>query len=73
MAETTYILKGSRLRETDKAVHFYIEYIDGVPFEGDEASQWFPEKFIVRSIRGKHKGEDEIVVTQWIMATKELI
>lgn len=65
-------LKGTRLRETDKAVQFCISDISGTIL-GQETTTWFPNSQIKSSTTGTNVGEDVLVVSEWIMEQKELI
>jgi hypothetical protein len=66
-------LQGYIITETTKAIQFSVESIDGATLD-ETTLQWFPlsqTKSIFRS-NGSEE-QDCIVVTDWIMKTKELI
>ena len=70
---TTYIkLTGTKLRETEKAVHFRVEEVDGTVLE-DNVTHWFPLSQISSQTTGTADGRDEIKVAEWICKSKELI
>jgi chemotaxis signal transduction protein len=61
--QETYTAKGTIKNETAKAVLFEID--------GDE--YWIPLSQIFKVVRTKSKGEDEIVMSEWIAKEKGLI
>ena len=71
---TEYIvLTGTRLRETDKAIHFRVEQVDGEPLE-DSVTHWFPFSQINKqSYNPAVDSTDTISVAKWIVQSKELI
>jgi hypothetical protein len=76
--EPTYILKGTRLGETEKAVKFVIDEINGLPWDCEAQdlprAQWFPLSQVVNMSTSPHgDGEDTITVKAWIMQQKEII
>lgn len=65
-------LKGSWLRETDKAVLFSVNEISGVKLE-EAHSTWFPFSQIARSVKNPNKlNDDMLVVSQWIADQKNV-
>lgn len=71
---TTYVtLSGELGRETDKAILMHVSGVAGTPLE-DEKACWIPlsqvQKIMRKSVAGE---EDELIVTEWIAKTKELL
>lgn len=65
-------LKGSWLRESDKAVLFSITEVSGTPLE-KPVSTWFPFSQMLRSSKDPNKpNADTIVVSQWIFNQKDI-
>lgn len=66
-------LSGYIKRDTDKAIHFEVVEIDGVPVE-ESQKEWFPlsqvDK-IIRQAKGSHE-MDKIEVSAWILGAKGL-
>jgi len=73
-SETEYIkLKGTELRQTDKAVHFLVERVGDDELE-NPVSHWFPISQIKsRTIHPETEGSDMIEVASWICRAKELV
>lgn len=71
---TTYVtLSGKLGRETDKAILMHVSSVAGTPLE-DEKSVWIPLSQVQKIIRKSVTGEDdELLVTEWIAKTKELL
>ena len=65
-------LRGTRLRETSKAVQFSIDEISGEVLSEPNV-QWFPFSQVSKSTTGKTEGEDPLIVSEWIMKQKDLI
>ena len=74
MATPTEFIKltGTKLRETDKAVHFRVDEVDGTVLE-DSVTHWFPISQISSQIIGIADGKDIIKVAKWICQSKELV
>ena len=70
--ENVISLKGTRLRESEKAVQFSIMDISGTEIDPPNV-QWFPLSQVKSSITSQHVGEDVLVVSEWICTQKELI
>jgi len=65
-------LKGSWLRESDKAVLFSITEVSGTPLE-KPVSTWFPFSQMLRSSKNPNKlNDDTLVVSQWIFNQKNI-
>lgn len=71
---TTYVtLSGTLGRETDKAILMHVSSVAGTPLE-DEKSAWIPLSQVQKIIRKTVAGmDDELIVTEWIAKTKELL
>lgn len=70
---TEYIkLTGTRLRETEKAVHFRVDAVTDTPLE-ESVTHWFPLSQIQKSTTRPTEGEDELFVADWICRAKELV
>jgi hypothetical protein len=71
---TTYILKGSLERETEKAIQMLVSSINGVPMDED-TMQWFPLSQTSKIVRGPSygSGEDELHVSEWILQQKDML
>lgn len=66
-------LGGKRLRETDKAVHFYVESVSGSPVYNPRA-EWFPFSQMAKSKTDPvGDEEDTITVKEWIVKQKGLL
>ena len=73
MPPNTYIsIKGTRLRETEKAVQFCIHDISGDVLD-KPVTTWFPFSQISKSTTSHNEGEDTMMITEWIAQQKELI
>jgi len=71
--ETTYLLKGTKLRETGKAVQFHIEEINGAAIEPTR-SEWFPFSQVTQMMYDpKDVRNDTIRVKEWILTEKVII
>jgi len=70
---TEYIkLTGTKLRETEKAVHFRVEEVDGTVLE-ENVTHWFPLSQISSQTTGTADGQDHIKVAEWICHSKSLL
>lgn len=70
---TEYIkLTGTKLRETDKAVHFTIVSVNDEPLE-ESVTHWFPLSQIKSITFDAMTQQDHISVADWICRSKELI
>lgn len=70
---STYILKGSLERETEKAIQMLVSSINGVPLDED-TTQWFPLSQCSKIIRsGAGDMEDELHVSEWILTQKDML
>lgn len=70
---TEYIkLTGTKLRETDKAVHFTVDEVADDPLK-DSVTYWFPISQISSQTTGTADGKDIIKVAKWICIQKELV
>jgi hypothetical protein len=70
---TEYIkLTGTRLRETEKAVHFRVDQVGEAVLE-ESVTHWFPLSQIQKSTTLPTEGEDELFVADWICRAKELV
>ena len=65
-------LTGALLRATEKAVHFRVEEVSGVPLE-ENVTHWFPISQISSQTTGDAEGRDHISVAKWICVQKELV
>ena len=74
MATPTEFIKltGALLRATEKAVHFRVEEVSGVPLE-QNVTHWFPISQISSQTTGDAEGRDHISVAKWICVQKELV
>ena len=74
MATPTEFIKltGALLRATEKAVHFRVEEVSGVPLE-ENVTHWFPISQISSQTTGDAEGRDHISVAKWICVQKELV
>jgi hypothetical protein len=71
---TYHALSGYIHRDTDKAIHFEVIEIDGVPVE-ESKKEWFPLSQcskITRQAKGSQE-MDKIEVSAWILSTKGYI
>jgi len=73
MATATEFIKltGTKLRETEKAVHFQVDEVADEPLE-DSVTHWFPISQISNQTTGTADGKDIIKVAKWICESKEL-
>jgi hypothetical protein len=70
---TEYIkLTGTKLRETEKAVHFRVEEVSGAVLD-ENVTHWFPISQIKSQTTGTADGKDHVEVAEWICRSKELI
>ena len=74
MATPTEFIKltGTKLRETEKAVHFQVDEVSDEPLE-DSVTYWFPISQISSQTTGTAYGKDIIKVAKWICVQKELV
>ena len=74
MATPTEFIKltGTKLRETEKAVHFQVDEVSDEPLE-DSVTHWFPISQISSQTTGTADGKDIIKVAKWICQSKELV
>lgn len=73
LMSSTYILKGSLERETEKAVQMLVSSINGVPLDED-TTQWFPFSQVSKVVRaGSGNVEDELHVSEWILQQKDML
>jgi hypothetical protein len=71
---TEYIkLTGTKLRETEKAIHFRVEEVDGMHNLDEPVTHWFPISQIKSQTTGTADGKDHVEVAEWICRSKELI
>ena len=71
--DTVHTIKGTFLGpETAKAVQFRVDSISGVPLD-ESTTQWFPLSQVKKMMRTKEDGQDEMVVSEWILQQKELL
>lgn len=73
---TEYIkLTGTKLRETEKAVHFTVTKVGGKDIES--VTHWFPisqiKSMSVAAPSAPSSSSDEIQVADWICKSKELV
>lgn len=67
------ILTGYLLRESDKAVQFQVETVDGEPL-GKPKTEWFPFSQVESSqITHSPNEMDTLTVSQWIVDQKDLV
>lgn len=66
-------LKGSIIRDSDKAICFTIHDISGCPLDPPEEHEWFPLSQVEKIVRAKEPEEDILIVSEWIMKQKELM
>jgi hypothetical protein len=70
---STYILKGSIERETEKAIQMLVSSINGVPLDED-TTQWFPLSQTSKIVRaGSGTMDDELHVSEWILQQKDML
>ena len=71
---TEYIkLTGTKLRETEKAVHFIVTQVADTVLE-DPVTHWFPfSQISSQSHDPNTEGKDTIKVADWICRSKELV
>lgn len=70
---TEYIkLTGTKLRETDKAIHFTVVLVNDEPIE-ESVTHWFPFSQIKSITLDAMTQQDHIQVADWICRSKELI
>jgi hypothetical protein len=70
---TEYIkLTGTKLRETEKAVHFTVVSVNDEPLE-ESVTHWFPISQIKSMTYYAPNAQDIIQVADWICKSKELI
>lgn len=71
---SSYILKGSLERETEKAIQMLVSSINGVPLDED-TTQWFPLSQTSKIVRAPSQGsgEDELHVSEWILQQKDML
>lgn len=67
-----YKLKGTILHETEKAIQFNIDSVQGEYLE-DSQTEWFPISQTKSITRTSGQGTDEIEVAEWLLKRKELI
>jgi len=67
------LIKGTKLRETDKAVHFRVDEIDGEPNENEQKVHWIPLSQVDHSFTAKMDGEDWLSIRDWIAKKLGLI
>lgn len=72
MADTYYSLQGSIIRETEKAILFQVEEINGLPID-DSPQEWFPLSQVKSILRSTNSDLDKIEVKEWILQQKELL
>ena len=65
-------LTGTKLRETDKAVHFQVDKVGDTALE-ESVTHWFPFSQISSQTSSHTDGQDEIKVAKWICQSKELV
>lgn len=66
--QESYPIQGAVLRETEKAIHFRVDSVDGDALE-DSVEEWFPKSQIVN-----HSADwDELEVKTWILSSKGLV
>jgi hypothetical protein len=67
------ILTGYRLKETDKAVQFQVETVDGEPLQ-EAKTEWFPLSQVESSQTTHTPDEmDTLTVSEWIVEQKGLV
>jgi hypothetical protein len=64
-------ITGVILRESTKAIQMKVTGISGIDIE-EEPSHWFPFSQVQKIMRNTG-GQDELVVSEWILSAKELI
>lgn len=70
---TEYIkLTGTKLRETDKAVHFTTVCVNDEPLD-EAVTHWFPLSQIKSITLDALTQQDHIHVADWICRSKELV
>ena len=70
---TDYIkLTGTKLRETEKAVHFRVETVGTTELE-ENVTHWFPLSQLKSMTTATADGSDTIEVADWICRSKELV
>lgn len=72
---TEYIkLTGTKLRETEKAIHFEVRKVGDADLQ-PHVIHWFPLSQIksMTTTADRLDGDDEIAVADWICRSKELI
>lgn len=66
-----HTIKGTILRETEKALQFRVDSISGEDI--DSKTEWFPKSQIDKQFTSKVDGEDWLLVSEWILQQKELM
>jgi hypothetical protein len=69
---SVYILTGTHLGSSDKAVKFRTEELNGIPLDSPDIS-WWPNSQITKTIRSPNESCDELAVSRWIVQQKHLI
>lgn len=73
MVNTKHIkCKGTLIKETEKAVLFQFEEIDGEHFE-IPIQRWIPLSQVEKRLTSPNASEDEMWVSKWILEKAELI
>jgi hypothetical protein len=68
-----YTVRGTKLRETEKAIHFDITEVAGEAFDCP-VTHWFPISQLKSTfIDPKSTGNDTLEVADWILESKGLI
>jgi hypothetical protein len=71
---TTYHeVRGTCIRESDKAFLFKPNYVSGSPVEGDRAAMWFPFSQIGDKFSLSGEQEHWFMGSEWILSQKELL
>ena len=71
---TYYEVKGTLVRETEKAFLFKPMEISGTPLEEDRAAMWFPFSQVSKfGFTGKNQGDDWFLGSEWILQQKDLL
>lgn len=58
-------IKGTCLRETEKAVQFRIDEVRGTPIDQTE-TVWIPLSQVEKRITSHRDGEDTMMISEWI-------
>lgn len=70
---TLVSIKGTVIKETEKAVFFEFHDISGTVMIAPYEKRWIPLSQVEKRMTGKNEGEDTMMVSEWIMSKVDLI